>query len=131
MRWRIYEKNRLNGSKKTAENCAREFIIKDLEGNIIKDKNVSKFCREKEVNRGNFLMMLHGKQTMAYGYVLPETKITCYELLSPSGQTYIITNFHKYHIFCKEHNLSPGSFVFMLQGKFCHKKWKVLSIFYR
>jgi hypothetical protein len=125
------KKIRMKGTKKSAENRAREFIIKDLEGNIIKGKNVAKFCEEREINHGNFLMMLYGKQTMAYGYVLPETKITCYKLLSPSGQTYIITNFHKYHIFCKEHNLSPGSFVFMLQGKFCHKKWKVLSIFYR
>jgi hypothetical protein len=122
---------RRKGTKKSAENRAKEFVVKDLEGNIIKEKNVRKFCEEREINHANFLMMLYGKQTMAYGYVLPETKITCYELLSPSGKKYVITNFHKYNVFCEEHNLSAGSFVFMLRGKFSHKKWKLISIFYR
>jgi hypothetical protein len=127
----IIKLGRLKGTKKSAENRARKFVVKDLEGNIIKGKNVTEFCRKNEYNAGNFLMMLYGKQTMAYGYVLPETKITCYELLSPSGEKYVITNFHNYPKFCKQHNLSYSSFVHMLQGKFSHKKWKVLSIFYR
>jgi hypothetical protein len=127
----VLKAGRMKGSMKSKETCSRTFVIKNLQGDIIEGKNVAKFCRERGINTGNFLMMLYGKQIMAYGYVLPETKITCYELLSPSGEKYVITNFHNYNTFCKEHNLSPISFSCMLRGKFSHKKWKLISIFYR
>lgn len=120
---------RLKGSKKSAEICSREFVVKNLEGNIITGKNVAEFCRKSGYGAGNFLQMLYGKQIMAYGYVLPETKITCYKLISPEGIEYIITNFHKYPKFCKEHNLSYSSFIPMLKGKFSHRGWKLVDTF--
>tara|TARA_R110000868_G_scaffold299502_1_gene559819 strand:+ start:379 stop:1116 length:738 start_codon:yes stop_codon:yes gene_type:complete len=127
----IVRLGRLKGTMKSKETRSREFVVKNLEGDIITGKNVTEFCKKSGYSAGNFLNMLYGNQIMAYGYLLPETKITCYELLAPSGQKYIITNFHKYPKFCKEHNLSYYSFVSMLKGKFSHKGWKLVDTFYR
>jgi hypothetical protein len=123
--------SRMKGSMKSKETCSRTFKVKDLNGNIIKGKNVTEFCRKYGYNAGNFLQMLNGKQTLAYGYVLPETKITCYKILSPDGNEYTITNFDKFHKFCEYHNLSPGGFGRMLKGKFSHRNWKLIQTFYR
>ena len=123
--------SRLRGSMKSKETCSREFVVKNLEGDIITGKNVSEFCRKSGYSAGNFLQMLYGKQNVAYGYVLPETKITCYKIISPEGIEYTITNFDKYHKFCKEHNLTQSGLGRMLAGRFSHRGWKLIDVFYR
>jgi hypothetical protein len=123
--------SRMKGSIKSKETCSRNFKVKDLSGNVIEGKNVTEFCRKFGYGTGNFLQMLYGKQKMAYGYVLPETKITYYKIISPEGKEYIITNFDKFHKFCEEHNLSQSGLGRMLKGKISHRGWKLLNTFYR
>jgi len=123
--------SRMKGSMKSKETCSRNFKIKDLNGNIIEGKNATEFCKKFGYSTGNFLMMLYGKQTLAYGYVLPETKITCYNITSPEGNEYTITNFDRFHKFCEEHNLTQSGFSRMLKGRFSHRGWKLVKTFYR
>lgn len=122
--------SRLKGSLKSKETCSRTFKVKDLNGNILEGKNVTEFCRKNKYNTGNFLMMLYGKQSIAYGYVLPKTKITYYKIISPKGKEYIITNFDKYSKFCEEHKLTQSGFGRMIAGKFSHRGWKLVDTFY-
>lgn len=123
--------SRMKGSMKSKEICSRTFKIKDLSGNIVEGKNVTEFCKKFGYNPSNFFMMLQGKQTLAYGYVLPETKITCYNIISPEKNEYTITNFDKFHKFCEQHNLTQSGFGRMLKGRFSHRGWKLVEVFYR
>lgn len=120
---------RMKGTIKSVEVCSKKFVVKNLSGNFIEGKNVSKFCRDNGFNTGNFLMMLYGKQTMAYGYVLPQTQVPCYKLLSPSGDEYTITKFDRFIDFCEKHNLTQSGFGRMISGKCNHKGWKLLKVY--
>jgi hypothetical protein len=67
----VMKDHRLKGSAASAISCSKTFKVIDIEtGEIIEGTNISQFCRERNINRGNFTMMLNGKQKTAYGYRL-------------------------------------------------------------
>lgn len=122
--------SRMKGSMKSKESCSKPFKVKDLNGNVIEGKNITEFCRKFGFSQGNFTQMLNGTQRVAYGYVLPETKIKNYRIISPEGIKFTLTEFDNFTKFCDNHNLYLSSFCRMLKKKFSHKGWKVLEIFY-
>ena len=62
------DKGRMKGSMASKVSCAKSFMCKDKDGNIIRGTNISEFCRHKGINQGNFTNMLNGNQKSAYGY---------------------------------------------------------------
>lgn len=66
------DKGRLKGSAASAISRAKSFKVMDMEtGEIIEGTNINQFCRERNINHGNFISMLKGRQKYAYGYRLP------------------------------------------------------------
>ena len=54
---------------------SKVFIVKDKSGTIYKFSNIYRFCKEHNLNVGNFYNMLHGKGDQCKGFTLLETAI--------------------------------------------------------
>jgi len=66
------KEGRAKGHKKLAEKYAKEFSIIDPNGNLIKIKNLNKFCRDNNLNRGNIMLLLRGKIKSSLGWTKPK-----------------------------------------------------------
>lgn len=64
-------KGREKGRKVIAEKYAKKFAIVNPEGKLIKAKNLKKFCRENNLNRGNIKLLLKGKIKSSLGWTRP------------------------------------------------------------
>lgn len=62
---------RAKGHKKIAEKYGKEFSLINPEGRLIKAKNLAKFCRENNLNRGNIKLLLKGKIKSSLGWRKP------------------------------------------------------------
>ena len=62
------DKNRMKGSMASQKSCAKSFVCKDKDGNIVRGHNITEFCRQQGISAGNFNSMLNGRQKSAYGY---------------------------------------------------------------
>lgn len=62
------KEGRAKGHKKLAEKYGKEFEIIDPYGNLVKAKNLKKFCRENNLNRGNIKLLLRGKIKSSLGW---------------------------------------------------------------
>lgn len=67
----IVENGRAKGHRKIAEKYGKEFEIIDPQGNLVKAKNLKKFCRENNLNRGNIRLLLNGKIKSSLGWTKP------------------------------------------------------------
>lgn len=62
---------RAKGHKKIAEKYGKEFSLIDPKGNLVKEKNLAKFCRENNLNKGNIKLLLRGKIKSSLGWKKP------------------------------------------------------------
>jgi hypothetical protein len=58
------------GGKITGEKNMKEFVILSPSGEVIKGKNIKLFCKENNLNQGNFSNVLLGKRKSHKGYTL-------------------------------------------------------------
>lgn len=63
---------RAKGHKQLAEKYAKEFSIIDPNGNLIQAKNLKKFCRDNNLNKGNITLLLKGKIKSSLGWTKPK-----------------------------------------------------------
>lgn len=63
---------RAKGHKAIAEKYAREFSIIDPNGNLVRSRNLQKFCKENNLNRGNIRLLLQGKIKSSLGWTRPK-----------------------------------------------------------
>lgn len=59
------------GRELTAEKRSKEFIIKSPNGEIIKGKNISKFCKENNLSSSHLRDVISGKRKSHKGWTLP------------------------------------------------------------
>lgn len=62
---------RAKGHKAIAKKYAKEFSIIDPNGNLVKTKNLHKFCQDYNLNRGNINLLLKGKIKSSMGWTKP------------------------------------------------------------
>lgn len=110
----------------------KQFTLKSPTGEIIEGKNVSKFCRENNLNRAEIFKVFSGRAKSHKGWSLPETKKIGHEssaekkskqftLRSPTGEIVKGKNISK---FCRENNLNQGTICSLFSGKVkSHKGW--------
>lgn len=67
----IVANGRAKGHKKIAEKYGREFSIIDPKGNLLREKNLAKFCRENNLNKSNIRLLLRGKIKSSLGWTKP------------------------------------------------------------
>ena len=62
--------NGKKGGKITGEKNMKEFVVLSPSGEVIKGKNIKLFCKENNLNQGNFSNVLLGKRKSHKGYTL-------------------------------------------------------------
>jgi group I intron endonuclease len=90
--------------RKISESRAKEWEFVSPEGETIKIKNLSKFCRENNLEHALMSAVYHGKRSHHKGWsaVGSDYKYLKYEFVSPEGRLY---RFPDLKAFCKEHGL--------------------------
>lgn len=114
----------------------KEFELMSPTGEIIRGKNIKKFCSENNLNSQNIGNILLGRGKSCKGWKLPSTKLIGkqslaltrsreYEIMSPDGELIKGKNVSE---FCRKYNLSTGAITNVLNGKlYSHKGWKLPS----
>lgn len=69
------ESARLHRLNSKYTNDSKVFVVKSMDGTVYRFSNISKFCKEHNLNVGNFHNMLHGKGNQCKGFTLLETAI--------------------------------------------------------
>ena len=67
------KEGRAKGHKQLAEKYSKEFSIVDPNGNLVQAKNLNKFCRDNNLNRGNIKLLLKGKIKSSLGWTKPKS----------------------------------------------------------
>jgi group I intron endonuclease len=102
---------------------AIEFEILDLKGNLVKGKNLSKFCEELDLEVSNIFNVIKGivKSCKGYKSVNPEFNLLkgCYRLLSPTKELIIFDNMRE---FATKIGVNKVSIQAVLSGKTAHIK---------
>lgn len=121
----------------SVEKRCKNFNIKSPDGEIIKVKNMSKFCRENSLNIRSISNVVSGKRNHHKGWTLPNTNLKeisknaakksaesrskSFIIKSPNGEILEGRNINK---FCKENNLNQGAITELLLKKIkSYKGW--------
>jgi hypothetical protein len=115
-------KKRLLSEEEYREKTRREFTIISSKGEVYKDNNIDKFCKDHNLTKTLFIDLLDGRKISHMGFHLPGTEVKFfvnYEVKSPDGKIIKITNISK---FCRENSTSScklivGTVYKMLKGK--------------
>jgi Mor family transcriptional regulator len=106
---------------------AIEFSLKSPTGEIIKSRNVAKFCRENNLIEGCIWAVLTQKRISHKGWTLPNPKKSKvregrkFSLLSPEGELFTGNNLKE---FCKNKNINADALYMVLNGqRKSHKGW--------
>lgn len=102
---------------------SKEFEILDPNGNLIKGKNITKFCEERGLIPSSFCQVLKGNAKSCGGYKSPNPEFHKvkkeYRLLSPKKELVIFNNIKE---FAKEIGTSGSSVSFVLCGRYSHAR---------
>jgi general stress protein YciG len=147
------KKYNTEASKIQVRNRSKEFVLVDPYGNIHKEKNINKFCRENKLDGWNIRKVLSNKiphykgwttpdiilqklDVNIYDFSLKKRKEFLKKLLQISGEKscreFILMdtygNIHKgknVSQFCKKHNLDCSNILRVLEGiQSHHKGWR-------
>lgn len=67
----VIQNCRKNNWNKLGKKFEKEYEFIDPQNNIIKIKNLTKFCRENKLNNGNMFSVISGKKRIYKGYRKP------------------------------------------------------------
>lgn len=102
--------------QKSRNKKAKQYKVKDRDGNIYEILNGLEFCRKHNLNRGDFWRMLKGEVLHTKGFYLPETNINIIRrdrgengLIKLKDKNGIIHEFYDLNEFCNKNNISKSS----------------------
>lgn len=98
------------------DRVSKSITLKSPTQKIIIAKNISKFCRENNLENANVYKLLSGEIKQHKGWTLPNTIINKpeYCVINSAGRVYTVTNIES---FCREHNLIGTNFRRLLRGE--------------
>ena len=114
----------------------KDFELMSPEGEIIKGKNIRKFCKENGLNPSNITNLLSGKGKSCKGWKLPSTKLISkqsfsltisreYKIMSPTGEIIEGKNVSE---LCRKFGLSVSAIINVLnENLYSYKGWKLPS----
>jgi group I intron endonuclease len=114
----------------------KDFELMSPEGEIIKGKNIRKFCKENGLNPSNITNLLSGKGKSCKGWKLPSTKLIGkksfsltisreYKIMSPTGEIIEGKNVSE---LCRKFGLSVSAIINVLnENLYSYKGWKLPS----
>lgn len=105
---------------------AKTYTLKDKDDNLVIVTNGNKFCRDNNINTGDFWRMLKGDQITAGGYRLPNTDISMCRRSPDNIKGYIclkhrngeIVKVYNVTEFAKQHNLNVSSLSAVVSGRY-------------
>ncbi len=102
---------------------SREFELLDPDGNLIKGKNLTRFCEELGIDRGGVNSVLRGSRPSYKGFKSTNPEFHQvereYRLLSPEKELIIFNNQEE---FAKQIGVHPNSVSAVLQGRYSNLK---------
>lgn len=127
------KERKIVGSKSRADKLSKKFTIMSPNGEVVIAKNISKFCKENNLDAAEISKVISHKALSHKGWKLPETKLVMaseaaanklskeFILKSPTGEIVKGKGINK---FCKENNLNTSAVCLLLSGKAkTHKGW--------